>query len=447
MIDPGSDTSPTGRKTGWVLALALTAAMVAAILAPAGVELAVALVTACLVLWLSEALPAFAPTLILLAIAPLVLHEIPALKALRVVLGWAADPVLALFFGGFAIGAAARRHGIDARIAQWMVRRSRGRLGTLTVLLLVGTALLSMWMSNVAAAAMMLAAVRPVLSALPGEGARRRILVGIAMAANIAGIATPLGSGPNGLAIAALEDRLHVTFGGWMLFGVPLAAGLVLLVFMLVKPQPGDLPTLPTPSEAGRGASATWVMVLVGVTIAAWLSEPLHGVPAPVIGLALAATLFATGLLQVSDLAEIDWSTLLLVAGGIVLGHLTERTGILSSASAALASASLPLWVVRLLLCGAAALLSALMSNTASAALLIPIAMSVDPSPHGAIFVAVATSLGVPFVISTPPNAMVIGEGARGRDLLIPGLAIMLLGVPLVALTGPYVLGLLVSAP
>lgn len=438
--------TPSPRKTGWVLALTLIGALLAATLAPSGVELAAALVAACLVLWLSDVLPPFAPTLILLAVAPLVLRELPALRALRVVLGWAADPVLALFFGGFVIGAAARRHGIDARIAQWMVHRSRGSTTTFTLLLLVSTSLLSMWMSNVAAAAMMLAASRPVLSALHNERTRQRILVGIAMAANVAGIATPLGSGPNGLAIAALEERLRVTFGGWMLFGVPLTAGLVLLVFALVKPEPAELPLFRPQSEV-TSAPAKVVMLLVGITVAAWLSEPLHGVPAPVVGLALAATLFATGLLHVSDLAEIDWSTLLLVAGGIVLGHLTEHTGILDTASALLSSAQLPAWVVRLALCSAAALLSALMSNTATAALLIPIAIAVDPSPHGAIVVAVATSLGVPFVISTPPNAMVIGEGAKGRDLLMPGLAIMLFGVPLVALTGPYVLALVLSAP
>lgn len=80
---------------------------------------------------------------------------------LAVVLGWSAEPVLALFLGGFALGAAARRHGIDARIAQTALRLSGGRRLALVALTAAATALLSMWMSNIAAAAMMLSAVQP----------------------------------------------------------------------------------------------------------------------------------------------------------------------------------------------------------------------------------------------------------------------------------------------
>jgi sodium-dependent dicarboxylate transporter 2/3/5 len=86
-------------------------------------------------------------------------------------------------------------------------------------------------------------------------------------------------------------------------------------------------------------------------------------------------------------------------------------------------------------------MLSAVMSNTATAAFLVPLALTLDPAPSTAIIVAVSTSLGVPFVISTPPNAMAVGTGLlRSRELLLPGLVIMLGGCVLVALTGPIVL-------
>jgi sodium-dependent dicarboxylate transporter 2/3/5 len=100
-----------------------------------------------------------------------------------------------------------------------------------------------------------------------------------------------------------------------------------------------------------------------------------------------------------------------------------------------------PPFVRLLALCLVSALLSAVMSNTATAAFLVPLALTLDPTPSTAILVAVSTSLGVPFVISTPPNAMAVGTGLlRSRELLVPGLVIMFGGCVLVALTGPFVL-------
>ena len=86
------------------------------------------------------------------------------------------------------------------------------------------------------------------------------------------------------------------------------------------------------------------------------------------------------------------------------------------------------------------ATLASVMSNTGSAALLIPLAGSVDPSPSSAVIVAVAASFGVPFGISTPPNAMAVAAGLRTQDLLVPGLVILVGGCAVVALTGQAVL-------
>lgn len=424
-------------------ALAVAFAGVAAAIVPREVALPAGLIVLCLALWLAEILPPFAPTLLMLGTAPLVLADRSAVAATKTVLSWAADPVLALFFGGLAAGAAARKHGLDERIARAFIDRSRGSPRLLVGLLMVGTAGLSMWMSNVAAAAMMIGASRPALAALKAPAAKSAALVGIAMAANVAGLSTPVGSGPNGIAIAAVEDRANVTFAGWLLFGLPLAIGLVAVVYLHVRRQvPAERFVVERPLAApalGRGAKLT--IVFVAIAIALWLAEPVVGVPAPVVSLVLGAALFTFGPLGATDLQRIDWSTLLLIAGGVVLGRLTEATGLLDGATAAVRAAALSPLLLRLLLCAAAAALSALMSNTATAALLIPVAVEVDPSPATAILVAVATSLGVPFVVSTPPNAMVVGEGVSGRQLLGIGLVVMVGGVLLVAITGPWVLG------
>lgn len=96
------------------------------------------------------------------------------------------------------------------------------------------------------------------------------------------------------------------------------------------------------------------------------------------------------------------------------------------------------------MLCFVSASLSALMSNTAAVTMLVPLAAGIDPAPSTAILIAIAASLGIPFAISTPPNAMIYGEGGiTFSDLAVPGLVLMILGCIIVTFTGPFVLRLI----
>lgn len=195
------------------------------------------------------------------------------------------------------------------------------------------------------------------------------------------------------------------------------------------------------PPKFGRGSRG--VLIILVVTIAAWLTEPWHGMPPGIVALFSVVALFGSGLLDRQDLNSIDWSTLALKAGGIGLGRLLEQSGFVKAASAMIPWTEVSPLLRLLGLCFLSATLAGLMSNTATAAMLIPLAASIDPSPSTAILIAIAASMGIPFVISTPPNAMVYGEGVRSSDLLVPGLILMLLGCLLVGLTGPFVLRLM----
>jgi solute carrier family 13 (sodium-dependent dicarboxylate transporter), member 2/3/5 len=407
---------------------------------------AIIVAAVCLTLWLTEVVPPYVPTFVLWALTPLLLFGFGDQFQLTRVLGWSANPVLALFLGGFALSVAASRYGIDNLIARLAVRLSRGSKLLLLILTAAATAALSMWMSNIAAAAMMIAALHPMFSALPKHDPfRRALLMGIAFGANFGGIATPIGTGPNAIAIAAISSNQAITFVQWMVFALPLAlgllfAGLVLLIarFHLrgIAEQPAV--TVKAPDRGGR-----LVMTVFFLTVVAWLTEPLHGTPSAVVALITTAVLFASGLLKRDDLARIDWSTLLLIAGGIGLGNLLEQSGVIKVASTSMPWQQLP-HVARLFtLCLASALLSALMSNTAAVTMLIPLAAGIDPAPSTAILIAIAASLGIPFVISTPPNAMIYGEGGISfSDLAVPGLILMILGCILVSTTGPLILNL-----
>jgi sodium-dependent dicarboxylate transporter 2/3/5 len=231
-----------------------------------------------------------------------------------------------------------------------------------------------------------------------------------------------------------------------MAFGVPLTVGMVAVgvALLIVRYRVQGSLALPEGMLAPPTPRARAVMVIFFLTVLAWLAEPLHQVPAAVVAVASATLLFASGLLDRHDLGKIDWSTLILIAGGISVGQVLERSGLIDAAAGSVDWMALPATARIFILVSASAVLASFMSNTATATVLIPLAMSIDPRPSVGVLIAVGASLGSPFVVSTPPNAMVSGEGGvRASDLAWPGFALMLLGCALVSLTGPLVLGML----
>ena len=419
---------------------------------------AAAVAGVCLVLWLTEAIPLYATTIVLWAGIALLLGPLdPKAFSLNQILTWAAQPVMALFFGGFALSVAGTKYGIDSAIAAWMLRVSGGRRAVLLLAVMLGTAVLSMWMSNIAAGAMMVATLRP-LFATPGSGTgaatgatpdpgaaafRKALLLGVAFAADFGGIATPIGSGPNLIAIGAVAETYRITFLHWTLFGVPLALGMVLLAYGLLlglhrvrgAVQHVEIPHAPL---TRRG----WAVVAIFFAgTATWLSEPLHGIPSSVTALLIAAALFGSGLLGTADLSRMEWDTLLLIAGGLTLGELFDESTLAPWMAAAVPWHTIHPTLLVLSFVFVCALLAAVASNTAAAAMLVQIGLGIVPAPSFAVLVALGASMGVPFVISTPPNAIAYGQGGlSGRDLAVPGIVLMVIGCLLLAFTGPTVL-------
>jgi sodium-dependent dicarboxylate transporter 2/3/5 len=395
-------------------------------------------------LWLSEIVPAFVPTFVLWALTPLLLAPLDKTYFFDEVLQWAANPVLILFFGGFAFSVAASRYSLDIFLAKLAVRFSRRKRFSLVILTVGATAFMSMWLSNIAAAAMMIAALHALTRKLDLENDfRRALLLAVAVGANFGGIATPIGTGPNAIAISAIEKQKHVTFAEWMSFALPLTIGLLIagtLMIKLIYRVKGHYQTevieVPPISRSGKT-----VVVIFALTVLGWLTEPIHGVSSPVVALISAAVLFGSGLLARKDLSAIDWGTIALIAGGISLGNLLESAGLIEFWASRLNVQAMPLAAQIFAVCFASALLSALMSNTATVTMLIPFAAAIIPEAAVAVLIAVAASLGTPFIISTPINAMVHGEGSvSARDFFVIGFPLMLSGCLLLSLTGFYVL-------
>lgn len=423
----------------WAVILSAPLLAAAAIpFAPPEQRWAVGLAVACIVLWLGQLVPVFVPTLLLLSLAPILLGE--AYTATRV-LGWAIDPVLALFFGGLAMSAAAERHGLAALLARRVLAWSGGDRRRLITLAMGLTALLSMWLSNTAAATLMLATLMPVADRLRDANLRRGLLLAVAAGANLGGIATPIGTAPNALAIAQLGERAP-SFVSWMALGLPLAALMLVIARTVIIRQcqlAGQIPDEDPDTTSERlSPSGRLATLLIACAVALWLSEPLHGISASTVSLGLAACCFASGLLERDDLARFDWATLLLIGGGIALGRMLEQTGVVALATAAVPWADFAPWLLASAALIVTMLCSAVLSNTATATLILTAMAAIAPQrPELAIILVLGSSLSFPFAVSTPPNAMIAGLGIGTRDLLRLGLALMLLGGLILGVLGP----------
>ena len=395
------------------------------------------------VLWVSEAIHPAATALIVIAAAPLV--GACGVKEAFAALG---NPILFLFVGSFMIAEAMRVHGLGARLAAALTRRANGKLSALVV---TSTAafLLSMWISNSAACAVVL----PIALALAGGDARfgSAQVLGVAWAASMGGLCTPVGTPPNLIGMRALDDAgLPIGFAQWMAIGVPIGA--VMLVAMLVwlsirfGIRPGQrlatttttTTTTTTPWSRGEIAALSAFSLAVILWIVPGVLE-LFEVEAvkqlktrlseEVVAVVAAGVLFVWPIhkrgepvrraLSWSEARNIDWGTVILFGGGILLGDLANKSGLARVWGEALleASGAHATWAVVALVTLVALLLSELASNTASATLVIPLAIGLSQAAGVDPVVAVmgatlGASFGFMMPVSTAPNAMAYGTGA-----------------------------------
>lgn len=443
-VHPSTAVTLTRNQLIFISLTAVGWAIVAAIIPDPQIARATFIAGLCITLWLSEIVPPYLPTFLLWALVPLLLQPINPDFTLSSSLHGSIEPILILFLGGFTLSVAASNYQLDAYLAQWVIQISHGRRVALLWLLGLSTAFLSMWMSNIAAAAMMIVALRPLTVQLPKDDLfRRGLLIAIALGANLGGMGTPISSGPNAIALAAIAHTHDITFIEWIAFALPLMVGLLvvgLAALLLIFRVNGQMSLPPTrPHTLPNGAKL--VVAIFGLTIVAWLSEPWHGVGSAQVALLAMVLLFGTGLLKAKDLGAIDWSTLILISGGLGIGRLLESSGLIYTLTEQIPWQAISPLAQLAVLCLTSAILSALMSNTAATTMLVPLALSLDVPASAPILIAMAASVGIPFIISTPANSMVYGEGGvRSRDLLLVGLFLMVLGCGLIVLTGDWVL-------
>ncbi len=388
------------------------------------------------------------------------------------------NPVLFLFIGSFMIARAMEKHRLDRRFSFWLLSFPMISKSPHRILLMLGaiTAILSMWISNTAATAMIFPIALGILGTLSSEKGKSPYATGvmlmIAFAASVGGIATPIGSPPNLIGIGMLEKVIgyKISFFQWMQFGVPICLMMFLILYLLLSiifPPSGiaisgisdfivEQKKLLGEWTSGEKntlivfSTAVFFWVLPGILGLLYGSKgtvlTLYNERLPEGGIAIlaASLLFFLPVDRVrgeftlswTDATAIDWGTILLFGGGLAMGDLMFKTGLSLAIGEGLLSL-LPLqslWAITGLSIALAIIISELSSNTAAANMVIPVVISiamasgVNPLPP-ALGATLGASFGFMLPISTPPNAIVYGSGLIPiRSMMRAGIVFDLIG-------------------
>ena len=364
-----------------------------------------------------------------------------------------ADPVVMLFLGGFVLAIMAEKFGLDVTLARILLKPFGTKPRMVLLGFLVVIAIFSMFMSNTATAAMMLAFLAPVLAVLPKDDKGRIALaLAIPVAANIGGIGTPIGTPPNATAVKFLsEANYDVTFGEWSLRMIPFVIIMIVIAWVFLQilfPFKSKEIKLEIPENKRKTDWKTYVVWITFIgTILLWATEQWTKINSNVVALIPLGVFCATGIFTKDDIKEINWSVLWLVAGGFALGTCLQGTGLAKVLINAIPFGSMSVVFVLVIAGLVCYFLSNFISNSATAALLIPILIVVaggmaDPEAANNAsfvalggtkamisFIAVCASIAMLFPISTPPNAIASSTGlVETKDMAKIGLIMGVVG-------------------
>ena len=398
------------------------------------------------ILWFTEAVHITVTALMVPVLAAVI--GIPEMNVKTALSGFA-DPNIYIFFGGFALATALHMQRLDRKIALWLISLSRGNMKIAVLAIFGVTAFLSMWISNTATAAMMLPLALGMMDHLDREKERKTfvfVLLGIAYCASIGGLGTIVGSPPNAIAAKALE----LDFVGWMKMGLPMM--LLILPLMLISLYIILRPNLSERVEV-KEEHIPWTlhrvlaMLIFLCAVVAWILgdkiKTVFGITNPdtVVALAAAVAVVVFGVTRWKEIARnTDWGVLLLFGGGIALSTLLQKSGASLALGQQLATAFVLAHPLIVILAVAAFIifLTEFTSNTASAALLVPIFASIAtqmglPKEVLVFVIGIGASCAFMLPVATPPNAIVFGTGLiKQREMMRVGILLNILCIFLV---------------
>jgi sodium-dependent dicarboxylate transporter 2/3/5 len=449
--------------------------------------------------WLTEAVD-----IEVTALLPVVAFPLLGIAPLNKVLPPYAADVIFLFMGGFIIGLAIERWGLDRRIAFFTLRMVGARPGAIIGGFMVVTAFLSMWVSNTATAAMMvpiaLSVIDLVLRSRTGTGLKEGggipqdripernfatgLLLCVAYAASIGGIATIIGSPPNGIAVRYIQQTFNkeVSFFDWLLVGGPFTLIFLPICWLMVtrvlfRADIGEIAggrkhfddEYRKLGPLSRGEKT--VLAVFCVTAALWIFSPLLK-PIVVAGIKPLAGLSDAGIAMLAAMAlfllpvdrakgvramdwdtavKLPWGVLMLFGGGLTLAASIEANGVSEFiGNASRGFAGLHPLLLLLAITTMTVFLSELTSNTAQVATMVPVLAAMAPvlgmNPYVLILACtLGASSAYMMPVGTPPNAIVFGTGlVRMPQMMKAGFWLNLAGIlVIVALSWLFITPLL----
>ncbi|PWJ09933.1 solute carrier family 13 (sodium-dependent dicarboxylate transporter), member 2/3/5 [Jannaschia seohaensis] len=390
--------------------------------------------------WLFEALPLAATALLPIAIAPLL-----GISDLNDVAKSYSHPVVLLFMGGFLLAKAIERSGLHYRLAHALLGFAGKNPRHVLAAIMLSTAFLSLWISNTSSAMVM----APIAAAIAGSQSNRphfasALMLGVAFAATIGGMGSLIGTPPNAIFAAHASETYGVAIGfaEWAAIGLPVATILLVAAWLVLASFPpvgrADLATGFGTCNSAMSAAEKRVAAIAGLTALAWICRPLMDAALPGLmltdaGIAiLAAVLLFSApdgqggrLLDWEGAQSIRWDVLILFGGGLALAALLDQSGLAAWIGGLTGTLQfLPTFALLLVIAAIVAYVGELASNTAMAAIFLPIvgamATSLQMDPIAFMLpVALSASIGFMLPVATPPNAIVFANPAVTRSRML----------------------------
>ncbi|MEO0470517.1 MAG: DASS family sodium-coupled anion symporter [Bacteroidota bacterium] len=432
--------------------------------------------------WISEAI-----SIAVTALLPLTLFPLLGLMEVKAVASHYASPIVYLFFGGFVIALALEKVQLHRRLALSILKLTGSRANGIIRGFMIATALMSMWISNTASTVVMLPIAVSVIGLLQNGqsgstlGEHRfslGIMLGIAFAANIGGMATLIGTPPNSVMYAFVENTYQIDIGffQWMVFGVPFAAALLLICYLIIVKvvYPNHLGQLPTSSDiistelqklGPMRKEEKTVLVIFAVTALSWMLRgqinrlfPGLGMTDTSISLLAALAMFVVPTnwadkqfpLTWDDTQKLPWGILILFGGGLALAAGLSQAGLIDLVGDWISNqTNWPILLIASVLIFLMLFMTELIGNVALVTILIPlvagIAIGLDvPILHLVIPVTLASSCAFMLPMATPPNAIVFASGhIRVYQMVRVGIFLNLISAGLLIVLGQLVVPLL----
>ncbi len=420
-------------------------------------------------LWITEAIPAFAVSLLVIALEILLLgfenfNFASGSKAWEYYLSPWSSPLIFLFLAGFIMAAAASKTKLDVWLAKKVLFFVGNKPHNILTGIIVITFALSMFVSNTATAVMMMTIVLPLLDKIKQDNPfGTAILLAVVIGSNLGGMATIIGTPPNAIAVGALGANAP-SFVEWIILALPPAMIVVFILrWLVLKKYPStetniDLQMIKevehfddsTIKFTKKPTIPSWKkQVTIGifiVTVILWLTSPLHHILTTVVSLIpiIGFTLF--GIIDADDITKIRWDVIILIVGGLSLGLGVSKTGLdLYIATLIPTDGMSALWIM-LIFSYIVVVISNFMSNTAATNIMLPIVIAVaatisqSATSMVAIAVALSASYAMCLPVSTPPNAIVYSsQKVKSKDFLLLGITAAILG-PLVSVGWLYLI-------